>query len=196
MWNGRRRCPGHSGEGFLQERQKFPPVPPRSKSRLPLSSSPGWEQGGPLVTLGMGYSQPAGEMRVKMGDQRRNPWGCGAGRELTDPQFPALLPGAHSTALLCVLGVISQTHCTVLRAHKPPACSHLIPEGWKGPTMLCQAGQVLSLLQGAPGASRDWGVPLGSCGGGCQSPGVEINKIRNALAAGLGSAYRGSTETL
>lgn len=167
---------------------------PGANPAFPSPPVPAGSREGPWLPWGWVTHSLQEEMRVKMGDQRRNPWGCGAGRELTDPPVPSpAARGSRHCSALCAWGDFPNPTARCCQSSQTPC---LIPEGWKGPAVLCQAGQVLSLLQGALGASRGWGVPLGSCGGGCQSPGVEINKIRNALAAGLGSAYRGSTETL
>lgn len=116
VWNGRRRCPGHSGQGFLQEWQAVPPVPPRSKPHLPSPPVLAGSREGPGYP-GDGYSQPAGGNEGENGGSKEESWGCGAGRELTDPPDPSQ---GLSTAL-CAWGDFPNPLHGAARAPEPPA---------------------------------------------------------------------------
>lgn len=114
-------------------------------------------------------------------------WENGSGETLQTPQFQALLGGAQSTALLCVLRMSSQkNHCIVHQElAEPLACSHPDGRGLERSqnTLSGRAGggagrapQVWSYpwAQEAVGAPQRWRVSVGSCWGDCA--GVKVHE--------------------
>lgn len=165
----------------MEETPSFPPASFPYKEEIPPSAlrcgSGQWRMGQATARAtgfpGDGVTDSAQEeKRVKMGGQMKIPifiWENGSGETLQTPQFQALLGGAQSTALLCVLRMSSQkNHCIVHQElAEPLACSHPDGRGLERSqnTLSGRAGVVGQegpLRSGpVPGRRKQWEHPRG-----------------------------------